>query len=201
MNMQHYSELKQLKGFDEKPWLVMGTGPSMTRIEQKKLKSFNLWTINHAILYAKHAQVISATDWLAIKEITQPGISGNALITRNAFNNGEYLKAFTELYPKIAVYCVEYAEDLAQIKGTKRLFPQHDLLPRSCSSSMAFLVLGLLGVKTIHVAGLDGGKGSKHPMFSNTISFQRTISANIDYDLHNRGAWSWAEAFGITIIR
>ena len=59
-NLRSVEELASEEWFYEKPWLVVGTGPSLDN--WKPTDEYNIWTINAAIDVTKYADIAALHD-------------------------------------------------------------------------------------------------------------------------------------------
>jgi len=185
--MKTIADLKNISGFYDKPWLVLGTGPGLSKLFELdpavNIHNYNIWAINHAVLFVKHVTIASLADYEAVHEITPHPFSCEAMLTRaKNFNVPAYY------YSRIHYFNYE---------GDSCTLPGVTYLPCSSSSSLAFMVLGMLGIKEIYSLGLDGGKGDKHPFFDFFDSVRRYAPIKIDYTQHNEGCYHWCREYDI----
>lgn len=181
--MNHYVSIQEKINIAAKPWCIVGTGPSMTKLTNPQI--YNIWAINLAIRHTKQAEVLSLFDAPIFKEINPLEYSYQALLTRTTCIN-----LVTGL-PN--VYFVEYREDVSAI-GT-----QYFKIPPSTltnSAAMAINILGHFNVKKIFLAGVDGGCG-RHEVFNESP----TSVADHNYDRHWNGCLYWAAHWKIELVK
>ncbi len=222
MIIKRYSELKHKLGFDEKPWLIVGTGPSIENIFRIPFldAKFNILAINHAGDYLLTNCIIPfvwfCADYLAIDETGSVAwLETDEFCLLSRAKN--YSKIISEIYlrdlqqrifrkefPAVDIrldnlYFIEYDKDYDKGSEIEPLFPTEEFSPSGCSSATAVRILGELGIKEIFTCGIDGGISVRAPQFDGLESTEEAIREKVDYDLHNAGMDHWARVYGISI--
>ena len=194
-NIRHIDELKNEDWFN-RPWVLLGTGPSLDNFNQNDWKEYNIAAVYDAYYACNYVDILFASDkWDTFHE-THEHYWRNKNIryvaTRSINVN------FIENYNNTVVW--EY--DCDQKDLNIKLF-QSDPYPCSNTSSFVIMWLGKMGVKKIHTFGIDGGKGLSKYVSNGYIKSIEESTGGIDYDFthENEGVYGHAQNYGIQLIK
>jgi hypothetical protein len=205
--MQHISKLFSNKNFNNKPWLLVGKGPSFDKISDIKLDDFYVMALNHTISTIQKADIAHFIDF-DVFEKCQDDIYQKAkyvcMPINPNFNNVITHVTIADLMKKNSILAKLSAEkrlfwyaraskkNYLGLKNFKKLFYK-DVPAKYFSAEAPFHILGMNGVKEIYSAGIDGGNNYSQK-FSNTTllangrysfdsQFKEIIKAIKKYDL------------------
>lgn len=149
-------------GFADRPALVVGKGPSVDRIKELDLPRYRVFTLNHAIKIVEVADGAHFVDMEALSDCAE-----------SVAEKAKYL--FMPYKPhvnmtegkEISLYMAWNAH-LSNLSRSERLVTYNKVAVQpekagkdiSClyfSVEALFGVLGVLGFKTVHTIGVDGG--------------------------------------------
>ena len=148
----------------DKPWLVLGKGPSFSRVWEIDLKSYYVFALNHAgqmldadvchtvdldgLLYEKLSQI--RTLFLPFHPHEAFRASNKSLL--ELLIHRDQYKCLSELVDQDKLYTY----NLSTYKGKKAHQYPH-IFVRYFSSEAAFNILSMFGITTIYSLGIDGG--------------------------------------------
>lgn len=176
-----------LPDFYKKPWLVVGSGPSIREFHQITPDNYNVWCINNTFRMTRRADIVAARDPQVItvdKILESEILYYDVKFFITDFMNHNMLPHIL----KQRTFFISYA-------CSNEFSPGIPVFPTGSSSPMAFLILGILGVKEIFSIGLDGGIGRVADLVTNEQN------QNTDYSHHNDACAHWANAFKIKWTR
>lgn len=181
--MRHWSELNTIKGWGEKPILIVGSSPALDRIDEIDISNFNVIALNYSVVKLGKCWIWAHADhW---EDFYPPdGIEHEAMLTRCI--NRPFIKE------KRKTFILEYKEDTELMNHV--MFPGKKMLPRSSTIAGLGLVLVDLGVKEISTVGIDGGYEYSEAL-RNTPAFNNRE----DYNLHNSGFYHYLSEAKIKI--
>lgn len=151
--------------FEDKPWLILGKGPTFTRRHEFDLSKYNLVSLNHAVRELR-------VQWAHMIDVDVAAACADTLLDR-----AEYL--VMPLHPHVHFRPTEKRLDefvrevpiLAEFERRGRLVwynlrtwkdtaaPSPVIHARFFSSEAAVDILGAMGVKQVCSLGVDGGRG------------------------------------------
>ena len=146
----------KLKFPTDKPWLIIGKGPSFEKLPQNYNKTYYTLGLNHVFqrvsvdlgLFIDLDVLIGMTDCLATSLLCPIFPHVNFVPTKHRID-----------FIAKANPMVEYISDkLYYFSHSKKPCEFPTIPVRFSSSEAAFAILGYMGVKEIHSIGLDGGK-------------------------------------------
>jgi hypothetical protein len=148
--------------FAEKPWLVLGKGPTFSRRNEFDLTAYNKFSLNHVVREVK-VEVAQIVD-IDVAESCAASLQKNCefLLMPRVPN----VRHFPGEYLTLADWC-NCIPELAAMESQGRLvtydFSHLDsddpwtIVARYFSSEVALGVLGRMGVKNAFTLGIDGG--------------------------------------------
>lgn len=159
--------LRQLRpSYFERPWLILGKGPSSDRLGEVSLANFNVVTLNDAVRLVRHCDIAHAIDievplragrdmaekarWVLMPERPHVGCREGPPIA-------EYL---TGRRPCKHLEDMEKAGQLVAYRkwsGEISQAPTDAVAVRYFSAEAALSILGLLGARHVVTVGVDGG--------------------------------------------
>jgi hypothetical protein len=183
------------KHFPDKPWLLLGKGPTFGRRNEFDLTKYNTLALNHVVREVKvdvahlididvieacGETIITNCDWLIMPR--QPNVK---------FFPSEYLNLSDWLQIIPMLQKVENTARLVTYNFAQEESPEHSpehnadpwtIVARYFSSEAALGILGRMGVRKIHTLGIDGGtKYSKS--FEDLASSTLLTSGQPTFDL------------------
>lgn len=185
----------------EKPWLVLGKGPSIDRYASIDVSRYNVLALNHAVSLGP-CQIAHAIDLDVVRDCG-PAIEEGA---RYLFMPERPHVRFSA-GPPIAEHFASHPI-LRRLDSQGRLvtYPKHASSARVAmpgvvpvlyfSGEAAFGVLAAMGVKEVWSLGIDGGKGygeafsHLRPLTNGQPSFDPHISAIYDILSVNKMTWT-----------
>ena len=180
--MLQIDDLKTQNWFNQKPWLIVGTGPGLKNWNPGFLDKYNVWTINAAIDTTGHADICALHD---------DKIYNNDLLL-NKPPKARYFLTRTTNYPgthrQNTVFC--------QLKGDPdKGFTTHT---RHNSSGFAWYFLGkICRKKQIFCIGIDGGT----QVFGNLSENYRNHENGTDFDTHNHAMNLYQRLYKYQILK
>ncbi len=148
----------------EKPWLILGKGPTFAKIKEVDLDQYNTFALNHVVRETR-------VDVAHIIDIDVVEAVGNSLLdncTWLVIPRTPHVKCFASEYFRLEdwIHCIPaLAEAEKQGKLITYSFSHeprpHDpwtVICRYFSSEAALGILGRMGAKTVRSLGVDGGK-------------------------------------------
>ena len=192
MNYRHIDTLAQEDWFN-RPWLMLGTGPSLDNFNPEDWRDHNIAAIYDAFYACDHIDVHFVSDaWSSpVFEYKYWRDPRSRYVATRAINL-EFMQGETN------IVMWDYTCDRDRL-GV-HLFK--DRQPYPCSNTSSFIVmwLGEMGVRHIKTFGIDGGLGlSKH--VSESYKRYSTPQYEFNPDVENEGVWGHAASFGIKIER
>jgi hypothetical protein len=169
--------------FHAKPWLVTGTGESLSRFTPEMIDKYNIWAIYVSLDVTKYADVFHYQD-----------------IYCNYYEgNWPDNYRYCAIRPHVAYHfipersvAIEYSGD---VQGKEKMF--NTVYPHSNSTSFAFLFLSSNGVKEIHTLGIDDGEG----ICEQVNQQYREESKNNPWKVENGTNNYWCEKHGSKWIK
>lgn len=186
--MRHLTDITKEPWFWEKPWLLLGTGPSLDTFNPEEHRDKNICAIYAA------ANVCGLVD---LHLMADDGCfrDGIADITRSRYIATRSVNApIHETNPNVVYW--EYDCDVQHRFQGKAMMP-NPLYPCSCTSSFIVMFFGMIGIRELYTCGIDGGNTYSKKMP------QDYLRANIgsNPDLENEGVYGHAKSYGIELIR
>ena len=198
--IRHITKLPEIiDNFHKKPWLVLGKGPSVDKVESVELRKYNVWSINQTLRLIPRADVWACSDYECFTDIPTGMIYSQFFYMqstprwRNKPDSGNIHTFINHNYSLKALEKMDMVFSL-DFNGEERLFPEESFT-MDISGAMAFQILGRLGVKEIHSLGLDGGEGR-----SEQFNESHKIDGN-SYDLHFERVRHWVNFYNINWVR
>ena len=148
--------------FDERPWLLIGKGPSFSRRDEFDLTGFHTMSLNHVVgempVDVAHIMDLDVVDACADSLLTQCRYLVMPRHPHVAHAPSHYrVEDFFDALPVLRALdaqgrLVWYSSVGAPVPGV-----DHDVAVRYFSSEAALGVLGALGVRDVRTLGVDGG--------------------------------------------
>jgi hypothetical protein len=190
--IRHLNTLKNEDWF-YRPWILLGTGPSLDNFVFNDWKDHNIVAIYDAYFACDYVDVLFVSDrW-------DDPVYGNNHYWRN--DNIKFVATRNENIIRIGeqknIVMWDYDCD------ERRIFYDQDRYPCSNTSSLAVLWLGTMGVKEIKTFGIDGGKGVSKYVSEEYRKGLDTLPGGIDYDFthENGGVFGHANILEINLIK
>lgn len=178
----------------QKPWLILGKGPSLDYICRHDLAAYNTFSLNHACMVGHRPTIAHFTDWEAYVECSEFLANNNVATCLPWYPHVDMrpgkLPLFAYCAAKGAPFVGKYpfvrwlmAKDLLLTYNSSLAhnLPRNPRVPvirvRYFSAVAAFNILAAAGVKEIFTLGVDGGTGyaegldSKHKLANGRNSF------------------------------
>lgn len=197
MNFSFFNSFQRvpgfLSGFHSKDWLVLGSGPSIGKLSDViNVSNYNVLCINNSISLVNSCDIALMRD---PENFTKDNLLPEAHKARcliTAAGNGKLIEDMQmNLFHELTiphVFFMQYHTDSVLFSGIP-------VLVSSSSSSLAFMLMGMWGVKRVFSLGLDGGVG-RHPLLVNHPEF-----STHDYNIHNEGCRLWCDSFKMEWIK
>jgi hypothetical protein len=173
--------------FPDKPWLMLGKGPTFAHLGDVELDAYNVISLNHVvnevavdIAHIMDLDVVEAcAERLAdhCRFLLMPRVPH--VQTRNSLR---LLDDFVEVIPVLTALD-EQGRLVWYNTEVDRVFPGSPVVDvRYFSSEAALNILGLLGAKTVRSLGIDGGQ-SYSSTFETTSGATRLVNNQPSFDL------------------
>lgn len=147
---------------DGKPWLIVGTGPTLHNWNPELAKSYNIWTINAAIDVTQYADICSMLDYEIYSDPSR------------------FINKFPkEPYPTAIL---TKRENKGKSPIWKNTIYRDEIFDATTSIETAFGALIHIGVKEVFTIGVDGGKGVVYSGLSEAYYLNEAAS---NFDQHN----------------
>jgi hypothetical protein len=193
--IRHIDTLKQEAWFT-RPWILLGTGPSLDRFNPKEWEGYNIAAVYDAYFACDFVDVLFVSD----RWHNNPSIENWYWLNDNIRHVATRSVNVIHIGNDSNTVLWDYDCDVKEYH--LRLF-QNELYPCSNTSSFAVLWLGKMGVKRIHTFGIDGGKGvSKYV----SEAYRKSIEdyhegLNYDFTHENGGVYGHANSYGIELVK
>jgi hypothetical protein len=148
--------------FAEKPWLVLGKGPTFSRRDQFDLDAYNKFSLNHVVREVK-VEMAHIIDIDVAENCAASLLKNCQFLLMPRIPN---VRHFPGEYLTLADWC-KCIPELAEMDRQERLvtydFAHLDsdypwtIVARYFSSEVALGILGRMGVKKVFTLGIDGG--------------------------------------------
>jgi lipopolysaccharide biosynthesis glycosyltransferase len=174
--------------FADKPWMVLGKGPTYAEINKVGIEKYNTLSLNH-VVRERHVDIahiidievveacadvlLTNCDWLLMPRIPNVGSLPGSFVTIEDWIRNIPILQEVEKQGKLVVYDLVIAE-----KGKNPL----DIPLLYFSSEAALGVLGRMGVKTVRSLGVDGGR-KYSSSFQDLNSQTNLINGQPSFDL------------------
>lgn len=174
--------IKKEAWFTQKPWLIVGTGPTLVNWKQDYLNKFNIWTINAAVDFTGYADISALHDPEAY------------------FIDLDYTKKFTARY-----YLTRTVNNIRE-KYTPTIYAQlhgdpdfgFEYHTRHNSSGFAWYFLGVVcRFSEIYCIGIDGGT----EVFNQLSQHYKNHENGTDFEIHNHAMNYYQKLYGYKIIK
>lgn len=182
--MKSIFNLTSLPGFFDKPWLIVGSGPTIRKYPLIEAHNYNVLCINNTVVFTGFADIVLARDpqVINVDKLLDQKFLCNAFVTD--FMNRNMIPEDM----KNKTHYISYACSNEFSAGIP-------VFPSSSSSPTAFLILGILGVKRVFSIGLDGGIGRIAELVTSELT------QNMNYSQHNDACYHWANSFGMELTK
>ena len=156
--------LNKLEIDKSKSWLIIGKGPSFTRIWDTKVSNYNLFGLNEVVtkINCKLGHIIDLD--VAIKIGTTGLLTAeNYIVPYHPHVNFRPEKTITSYYDKcillksLAIKDRLYTYNLSTYKGNILHANTPYIKTKYFSVEAAFRILANFGIRVIHTLGIDGG--------------------------------------------
>jgi hypothetical protein len=174
--------------FPDKPWLVIGKGPTYAKIDQLDVESFNTISLNHVVRERKvdiahiiDIDVVEACtealrtncDWVMMPKRPNVGsLPSDFLTIEDWINSVPILRELDET-GKLVCYDIFIGEEAKEPDQVPVLY---------FSSEAALGILARMGVKEVRSIGVDGGR-KYNPVFADLESDTKLINGQPNFDL------------------
>jgi hypothetical protein len=186
--LKHLNELTRMDWFFTKPWILLGTGPSLDNFDYQKYKgTHNIAAVYDAAYACESVDIHFIADKQAFEWIKPKGKVATRIINTNRNNDNTYFW--------------EYDCDFLITGQTESLFIGEPVYRCSNSSSFVVMWMGMLGIKNLLTCGIDGGMGFSKWVSKEyyDISIKDLIKLNMTFDDENQGVFGHAANFGIKL--
>lgn len=182
--MRHLLEITNEEWFRAKPWLLLGTGPSLDTFNWDNNKEkYNIAAVHVTADVCQKVDLHLLSDTLLLETKS----NGRYIGTRSINN---HVDRHNILY-------WEYEQDVRYFQNGVSLMPQHKVYPTSNTSSFFVMFMGMIGVKQLYTCGIDGGKGTAKRICKE-YSEQSQFT---DFDEENKGVHGHAQFHGMELIK
>jgi glycosyltransferase involved in cell wall biosynthesis len=205
--MLHISELFKNNNFIDKPWIIIGKGPSFSKINEINIKDFYSFGLNHVITKVDYLDVVHLIDFDVFEGCCEdiykkarylfmpinPHFNNSATMTtlKDLIETNEILKKLSQ-EKRLFWYNHIAGKQLLSAKNSERALYEN-VEVKYFSAEAPFYILGMNGIRDIYSVGIDGGS-SYNSSFSNSsllangrpsfdIQFGEVIKTIKKYDL------------------
>jgi len=192
MNYRHIDTLAMEEWFT-RPWLMLGTGPSLDKFDPKQWTDHNIAAIYDAFYACDTVDILFDPDkWEDY---------GPHYPMYNHAENIRYVgtRSINQRHIGDRTNVVMWDYDCDYDYYNARVFPDIRQYPCSNTSSFIVLWLGTMGVRQIKTYGIDGGRGVSTKVSDGYRSGTEGRTWNPDKE--NEGVFGHAASFGIEIVR
>lgn len=187
--MRHISSIVSEPWFHAKPWLILGTGPSLDKFDyDKDGDKYNIAAIYAASDVCRHVDLHFMSDEKAWEVVDEKPARYVATRTINLYWRVKNLVFF------------EYDCDIQHWTNGISLFPGITPYPCSNTSSFVTMFLGMSGVKNVYHYGIDGGFGNSERVDKRYVALNDK-HGRINYDIENQGFFGHARHYGMKLTR
>ncbi len=200
MHLRNILDIIEEPWFHQKPWILLGTGPSLDRFDYQKYKdTHNIAAIYSAVDVCEKVDIHFLSDQLAYIELFGKVDHRFQLAKEYNPDNCRYIATRIINAPGATPNTVywEYDCDLKYLNEAK-IFPGYPTFPCSNTSSLVAQFFGASRVRTIYTFGIDGGFGNTSPRINQNY---RDEATDVDFDVENSGLYGWSNRFGINLIK
>jgi len=194
--MHHISELLSAEKYKEKPWLIVGKGPSFAEINKVDLDKFFIFCLNHTISAVERAEIIHAIDFDVFTSCASEIYSKAKYLVMPInphFNNKPTEDTLFDLLEKNAVLKKLSEEGRLfwynHIKGKALLSDRNkirlnykDVVVKYFSAEVPFYMLGMFGIKELYSVGIDGGNSYDGKFSNSTLLANGRPSFDVQFD-------------------
>ncbi len=152
----------QNEAWRERPWLVLGKGPSFAKVKEFDTTQFNIFGLNHVVL-EKKVEIAHAID-LDVIEHCEKALATNAnyllmpWFPHVRHRPGKLCLAELVLLKPVLAFFAEKGRLLWYNKvGSKINGVSPSIFIHHFSAEAPYALLGMVGVKNIRSLGIDGG--------------------------------------------
>lgn len=196
MSHRHIDTLASEPWF-QRPWIMLGTGPSLDRFQADEWSDHNVAAIYDAFYAAPKCDILFYSDsWVkdTLPYLADGSAASARYIAARAIN-AQFVHHFHR-YDNVVMW--DY--DCDRTYYGVHLFT--DRQPYPCSNTSAFIVLwlGTMGVREIKTWGIDGGWGVASSV-SQLYRDGAVPGGEWNPDLENAGAFGHASSFGINMVK
>lgn len=189
--------------FPDKPWLLLGKGPTFARRDEFDLDDYNLLSLNHVVREIK--VTVAHTMGVHIVEACAEALSRNCdylVMPRRPFESGRLQRSLEEYLPGVPILreldeagrLIWYNYELSPPVGRSPV-----MFGRYSSSVAALCILATMGQKTVYSLGLDGGR-LYSPSFTDLRSIDLQPARDHPYDRQFGELNRIRLAFGIDLV-
>lgn len=194
--------LKYLNIPTDKPWLILGKGPSFSRIWETKVSDFHLLGLNETVseVTCEIGHFIDLEPLCNLKNIYYPN---TVIIPFHPHINSSPAKVLDHYYNKFPIL-VDFAKseklytyNLSTYKGVQKHNNAPYITAKFFSAEAAFRILANAGVRQFYSLGIDGGnkyaKEFKHlkPLTNGRANFDQQFVEL--YKIINNHKASWVQ--------
>lgn len=200
MHLKHIIDITQESWFIEKPWILLGTGPSLDRFDYDKYKdTHNIAAIYSAVDVCERVDLHLLSDQLAYRELFAP--AQNRLQLAKDYDPSKHRYVGTRIVnvpgaTPNTVYWV-YNCDLKWFNDIN-LFPEHIVFPCSNTTSFFPMLLSLTNIRELTTCGIDGGTGETSARIN---QHYRDEAKSVNFDVENAGFYAHCRNHGIRLIK
>lgn len=194
--IRHINDLKGEEWFG-RPWILLGTGPSLDNFKASDWKDHNICAIYDAYYACDYVDLLFVSDYWHVKNTYHEKYWKH--------DNVRYVgtRSINIIHIGNESNVVMWDYDCDQHKYSVRIFNDVPQYPCSNTSSLAVLYLARMGVKEIKTFGIDGGKGySKFVSETYRKNADNYFSKLLhDFNVENGGVYGHAAAHGVKLIK
>jgi len=193
--MKHVSELLSGK-FKDKPWLIVGKGPSFSKIDDLKLDKFYTFGLNHVIKKLDALDIVHLIDfdvfescaediYKKVKYLVMPinphfGNKATEVTIKDLVEKNETLKKLSD-EKRLFWYNHLKKDHFLNDKNRERL-NYENVEVKYFSAEVPFYLLGMFGIKEIYSVGIDGGSSYDNNFQTDTLLANGRTSFDIQFD-------------------
>jgi hypothetical protein len=180
------------------PWLIIGKGPSFSRLKSAHLENYNTIGLNHVVQHVPRLDVMHIIDWPVIHDC-KAELNRADFVVMPERPNVNFHPADR---PQDAPAEFESMRQSSRVitydrkAGPADIHPIGSVCAWRFSVEVAICVLAVAGVKVIHTIGIDGGMS-----YAQNFNMQPLTNGQPNFD----GQWAAidkiADMYGLQIIR
>lgn len=194
--MQHVSELFSGEKFKDKPWLIVGKGPSFSEINNLNLADFYTFGLNHVVKKVENLDITHLIDF-DVFEACEEEIYKKAkylcMPINPHFGNKPSEVTIKDLVLKNATlkklsdegrlfWYNHLKKDRFLSDNNRERLKFQDVEVKYFSAEVPFYLLGMFGIKELYSVGIDGGCAYNQNFCSETLLANGRTSFDAQFD-------------------